>query len=95
MFNLNEQIKKWRSSLAQSCILDKADIDELESHLREEIEHIHTTKLSQQEVFLIAAHRLGSPANLSSEYAKINRGLKLRQTSFWIAAGMLIYILIT
>jgi len=38
MFDLNEQIIKWRSNLAQSQTLGSSDIDELESHLREEIE---------------------------------------------------------
>ncbi len=93
MFNLNEQINKWRSTLAQSKILAKADIDELESHLREEMEHINTTKLSEHEVFLIAAHRLGSPENLLHEYEKINRGVVFRQKSFWIIAIVLTYFL--
>ena len=60
MFNLNEKIIKWRSNLAQSETLAVSDLDELENHLREEIEQLTTLKLSDEEAFLVASHRLGS-----------------------------------
>ena len=46
MFDINEQIKKWRCALAQSEAFSKSDVDELESHLREEIERLIALKLS-------------------------------------------------
>ena len=56
MFDINEQIIKWRSNLAQSETLAGSDIDELENHLREEIEDLTDLKLSSEEAFLIATH---------------------------------------
>lgn len=95
MFDLSEQINKWRSNLAQSQTLGSSDIDELENHLREEIENLTALNLSDEEAFLIATHRLGSTESLAEEYEKINRGVKFRHRLFWIATGVLGYFLAT
>jgi hypothetical protein len=95
MFDLNEQINRWRGNLAQSETLGSSDIDELESHLHEEIENLTTLKLSDEEAFLIATHRLGSTDSLAEEYEKINRVVKFRHRLFWIATGILGYFLAT
>ena len=95
MFDLNEQVNKWRGNLAQSQTLGNSDIDELESHLREEIENLTVLKLSDEETFLIATHRLGDTARLSDEYAKINRGKSFRQNASWMITGILTYLLAT
>jgi hypothetical protein len=92
MFDLNEQITKWRDSLKESQSLESKDIDELESHLREEIDNLSGSKLSVEEIFRIATHRLGNTDNLAYEYAKVNRGKQDRQNISWIITGMLIYI---
>lgn len=94
MFNLNEQIGKWRTSLMQSQTLATADIDELESHLREEIQSLKQLKLSDEEALLIAARRLGNTHNLSNEYAKINQGRVLAQKTSCMIGGVLIYMVI-
>ena len=93
MFDLNERINHWRASLAQSQSLGKTDIDELESHLREEVDSLKESTLSDEETFLLATRRLGSPASLSSEYAKIHRGIVFRQKASWIITGVLIYMM--
>jgi hypothetical protein len=93
MFNLNEEVIKWRNALAQSEAFGGADIDELESHLREEIERLAAAGLSEQEAFLVAGHRLGDTRSLESEFAKVNAGHILRTRLFWMAAGVLAYLL--
>ena len=93
MFDLNEQIIKWRSNLAQTETLANSDVDELESHLREEIEQLNGLKLSDEEAFLIAAHRLGSTDSLSAEYEKINRGMRFRRRISLMITGILPYLL--
>jgi len=95
MFDLNEQINKWRGNLAQSQTLGSSDIDELESHLREEIENLTVLKLSDEEAFLVATYRLGDTARLSDEYAKINLGKRFRQNVSWMITGILTYLLAT
>lgn len=95
MFDLNECIKKWRVGLAQSQSLGKKDIDELEGHLREEIDHLKESKLSDEEAFLVATHRLGDSVCIAEEYAKIDYGHIFRRRFFWAVVGVLVYLLLT
>lgn len=93
MFDLNEQIEEWRCALAQSEAVDKSDIDELESHLREEIERLISLKLSDEEAFWVAIHRVGDTGALAGEFAKVNWPGMLRKRVFWMVAGVLAYLL--
>jgi len=95
MFDLNGKISMWRSNLAKSETLGSTDIDELEIHLREEIEQLTTLKLSDEEAFLIAAHRLGSTDSLAGEYAKINPSSIFRRRLSLMITGILAYLLAT
>ena len=95
MFDLNQEITKWRNNLAQPETLGESDIDELEGHLREDLGSLKGSKLSDEEAFLIATYRLGDTARLSDEYAKINRGKRFRQNASWIITGILTYMLAT
>ena len=65
---MNQSIKKWRSSLEQSEHLSPGKIDELESHLLDEIDALKTDLLSTEEKVLVASHRLGSVATLEKAY---------------------------
>jgi len=93
MFDLNQEILKWRNSLAKSETLDESALDELESHLREEIECLASGSLSEEESFWIARRRLGGAGDLPGEFAKINRSAVLRGRLFWMAGGALAYML--
>ena len=93
MFDLNEQIEKWRTSLMEKQTLGKSDIDELETHLREEIEQLGAAKLSEEEAFSIAAHRLGDTNALAGEFEKVNTSFIWRNRLFWMASGMLAYLM--
>jgi hypothetical protein len=95
MFDLNEQISKWRSTLSQSQTCHQTDIDELESHLREEIENLMASKLSEQEAFWVASHRLGDTNALAGEFAKINRNTVLGNRLSWMGVGVLLYLVLT
>ena len=72
MSDLSRKISNWRTQISQKEILKETDIDELEVHLREQIEQLQDSELSEDESFLVAIHRLGDPELLSSEYKKIN-----------------------
>ena len=95
MFDLNEEITKWRRSLAESEKCSKADIDDLENHLHEEIDHLTPAGLSQQEAFVVAKGRLGDTGSLENEFAKVNGGYILRNRLFWMAAGAFAYLVAT
>ena len=91
MFDLNEQIAKWRDELVIRRILQESDIDELENHLRDEIDELSSTKLLPEEVFVIAVNRLGYIDSIVEEYEKINHStFKLNKVN-QIIAGIFFY----
>ncbi len=93
MFNLEEQIKVWRNSMSRFGNCKQADLDELESHLLDEIDSLSKSDLSQEESFLVASRRLGDSQMLQKEYGKINRDWAIAHKVFWIIVGVLIYSL--
>ena len=95
MSDIENRINQWRADLTASETLGTADINELESHLREEISHLQDTGLSDMEALLVARHRLGDPAVLEGEFAKLNTHGRLVSRIRWMAAGILFYLLVT
>lgn len=67
---LDEQIARWREYLRHRRAIDGPDIEELEAHLRDEIEGLREAGLAIDEAFLIAVKRLGSLDALSREFAR-------------------------
>ncbi len=93
MFDLDEQIKIWRKNLNALESFETVDIDELENHLREEIERLLLSGLSEQEAFLVAAHRLGHIDSLSEEFSKVNTGILWRKRFFWSGIIILVWMI--
>ena len=91
MSDVEKQIDQWRAGLAGSETFDNADIRELESHLREEIEHLKSVSLSDEEAFLVARHRLGDTAALEGEFQKINGCGRLLRRFCWGIMAVLLY----
>ncbi len=77
MFDLESNIRSWSDHLRSSGKLKENDVMELESHLRDEIDDLTESGLTQDEAFIISIKRLGNVNAISSEYSKIN------MTSFW------------
>jgi len=72
MFDLEMQIHSWSDHLRAHGNLKEADISELESHLREEIDDLISAGLTPDESFLISVKRLGNLDAISHEFAKVN-----------------------
>jgi hypothetical protein len=68
MSDIERQIEQWRIGLAASELLGNSDVSELENHLREEMEQLKTSDLSDEEAFLIARRRLGDTEALAAEF---------------------------
>lgn len=90
MPDLNTRIANWRAELAEGGECSERDIDELESHLREEFDHLVSTGLTEEESFLVARHRLGDSDSLVREFAKVNAVAVWSYRLFWMAAGILV-----
>ena len=72
-FDLNIALSQWLERFGQSPQLKSENLKELESHVRDSVDQLQTRGLSPEESFLIATHRVGSPAKLEPEFAKVNR----------------------
>jgi hypothetical protein len=70
MFNLDQAIKDWRGQMLAADIKAPVPMDELEIHLREEIERQMKSGLNAQEAFEAASQRLGQASALKEEFAK-------------------------
>lgn len=87
MFDKERAIAEWRQRLASTGSLFEGDLDELESHLRDEIEALEEVDLRGQRAFDIAAEKLGDVAAIGLEFAKVNPLLVWRTALFWLATG--------
>ena len=67
---IEEQIMTWRTYVARKEAIDGRDVDELEDHLRGEIDRLEASGLSDDEAFLVAVKRLGGLDDLSREFAR-------------------------
>ena len=95
MFDLSLAITDWRGEVAARGCCRKDDIDELETHLREEHECLKGAGLSDEEASWIAARRLGSPDAVCAEYAKSNPEVVWLSRLTWMATGTIIYWALT
>lgn len=68
--DLEQQINAWREFVARREAIDGRDVDELEDHLRGQIDRLEAAGLAPDEAFLVAVKRLGGVDELSREFAR-------------------------
>jgi hypothetical protein len=64
------QVARWRGVVAHGSVLDEGDVDELETHLRDQIADLESAGLTPDEAFLVAMQRIGNLDAVSREYAR-------------------------
>jgi hypothetical protein len=67
---LEEQIGQWRAYLRRRRAIDAPDVEELETHLRDQVGALTQAGLAEDEAFLVAVKRMGSLDTLSREFAR-------------------------
>jgi hypothetical protein len=72
MPDLETQIGEWRRQMLAAGIKTPVPLEELESHLRDEIEQQMRQGIDSQRAFEVAVHRLGPTTALESEFQKAN-----------------------
>jgi hypothetical protein len=77
--SLELEIAEWRSFVGQGPAVADRDVEELEGHLREQIDDLTAAGLAADEAFLIAVKRMGRVDDLSREFAREQRGRLWRQ----------------
>jgi hypothetical protein len=76
---VEEQVAEWRRFVRHGSVLDTGEVEELEGHLRDQIDELRTAGLAGDEAFLVAVKRMGSVDALSREYAREHSGRLWRQ----------------
>jgi hypothetical protein len=67
---LEEQIGQWRAYLRRRRAFKGPDVEELETHLRDQVAVLTQAGLAEDEAFLVAVKRMGSLDTLSREFAR-------------------------
>ncbi len=83
---------EWLGDLRRSGSFEEADLEELQSHLEDQVRQLVEQGLSEKEAFWVAMSRLGDRNDLPSEYAKTNSRAVWRHRFWWMAAGLLGYL---
>lgn len=68
MFKLQEEIERWRQKLSAIGLKSPAILDELEEHLREDIERQITSGICERKAFEDAIIRMGQAHALKREF---------------------------
>ncbi|MDR0960122.1 MAG: permease prefix domain 1-containing protein [Propionibacteriaceae bacterium] len=68
--DLEARIADWRAFVERRQTISASDADELEGHLRDQIDDLRAAGLSAEEAFLVAVKRLGALDHLSLEFAR-------------------------
>jgi len=71
MFDLEKQIQQWRQTLAGALGGQAEVIEELETHLREEVQRLVRSGQAPERAWETALGRLGSPQQLAGEFGKL------------------------
>jgi hypothetical protein len=73
MRDLDEKIAEWRTRMAAGGVKTPAVLDELETHLREDVEQQIRAGKEDTAAFELAERRIGGSDLLKAEFAKIER----------------------
>jgi hypothetical protein len=76
---VESQIAEWRGYVAKAPAVDGRDVDELEAHLRDQIDELGAAGLAADEAFLVAVKRMGDLDTLSREFAREHSGRLWKQ----------------
>ena len=71
MFDLDQAIAEWRRQMAAGGVKAREVLDELESHLREEVEQQKLAGSSPEQAFELAVQQIGQAAALEGEFGKV------------------------
>ncbi|HTR51979.1 MAG TPA: permease prefix domain 1-containing protein [Kofleriaceae bacterium] len=87
----DEAIAAYRAQLLTEAELARADLDEIEDHLRALAAELRTSGMPASSAIAEAARRLGDPKQVAREHARVRSafGAKLSRARAWSAAALL------
>src|SRR2546427_12824236 len=72
MRNLEQLITEWRKTLMNEPNVGRETLEELENHLRENVDQLIRSGMTETEAFQRAVAQLGSAPTIGSEFQKLN-----------------------
>ena len=70
-FDLDKALVFWRRPFVYHSSFFKEDVDELEQHLRDHIEHLKKEGFTEKEAFDRALSEMGDRSHMEQEYKKV------------------------
>ena len=70
MFDLEQAIAQWRRQMLDAGIRTPVPLEELESHLREDIEQLTRSGLNARRAYEVAVQNIGAGRQLNREFKK-------------------------
>jgi hypothetical protein len=90
MRNLDNDIATWRQQLFAAGIKSAEVLDELENHLRDDLERRIRAGADAAQVFGMAVAQFGPPQSLKTEFEKVqNKERKFMKKGLIISAGII------
>lgn len=95
MFDLDQAILEWRRQMTAGGVQSPEILDELENHLRDDVEQRIRSGLAAKQAFEVAVRQLGLVGVLKSEFAKVRkrderRRLTLKAICGFVFAGTVV-----
>jgi hypothetical protein len=78
MFELEKSIAEWRKQMLAAGIKTPVPLEELEIHLRENMERQIRSGINEQQAFEVATQQIGKANMLNDEFAKVEEARKAR-----------------
>jgi hypothetical protein len=94
MFDLEQSIADWRRQMLAAGIKTPVPLEELEIHLREEIERQMKSGLNAQHAFEFAVQKTGQGYVLNAEFAKVDGVGNPAQRERWFVSFILVGVVI-
>ena len=77
-FNLDKAIASWRRTMVYNRAFTDDDLDELEQHVRDQVDGLRAQGLPEQEAFRRTMHEMGDYSTAEAEYRKVYWGKRRR-----------------
>jgi hypothetical protein len=93
MFSLDDAVVAWRRQMLMAGVQSPEPLDELESHLLDDVDQQMNSGLDAARAFEVAARRMGPAVELQSEFQKAhpNQQMKQKLTKILIVIAVLAF----
>jgi hypothetical protein len=92
MFDLEQAVSEWRREMRAAGIMSSLLLDELECHLRDDLEERMTAGTDARQALGAAVHRVGPAIELRNEFQKAKLNQPMKQETYKLLREILLAI---